>query len=92
MKNQGGILRHFVALVMTSVLFSGGESVIAQPDEEKLTADSMRQDGVPQGEIIGPIVLNSKVFPGTVRNYWVYVPAQYDSGKAACLCVVKDGL
>ncbi len=92
MKNQGRILRYFVALVMASILFSGGESVIAQPNEEKLSADSMRQDGVPQGEIIGPIVLNSKVFPGTVRNYWVYVPAQYDSGKAACLCVVQDGL
>ena len=92
MKNQDRLVRCFVALIMTSVLFAGGRSVNAQPDEEKLTPDSMRQDGVPQGEIIGPIVFNSKVFPGTVRNYWVYVPAQYDSGKAACLCVVQDGL
>ena len=92
MKTQCNVWRFLIALAIACVVFTQGESAIAQPDEEKLTADSMRQEGVPQGDIVGPIVFNSKVFPGTVRNYWVYVPAQYDSEQAACLCVVQDGL
>ena len=37
---------------------------------------------MPQGKIIGPTVLPSKVYPNTTRNYWVYVPAQYDASRA----------
>ena len=31
------------------------------------------------------------VYPDTTRNYWVYVPAQYDAAKPACLMVFQDG-
>ena len=31
------------------------------------------------------------VYPNTTRNYWVYVPAQYDAAKPACLMVFQDG-
>jgi sugar lactone lactonase YvrE/enterochelin esterase-like enzyme len=34
----------------------------------------------------------SKVFPGTVRDYWLYVPAQYDPAKPACVYVNQDGV
>ncbi len=54
--------------------------------------DSKRQDGVPQGKIEGPFPWKSTIFPGTVRDYWVYVPAQYDGSKPACVMVVQDGL
>jgi gluconolactonase len=33
----------------------------------------------------------SRVFPGTVRDCWIYVPAQYDAAKPACVFVVQDG-
>jgi len=33
----------------------------------------------------------SKIFPGTHRDYWVYVPAEYDSKKPACLMIFQDG-
>jgi enterochelin esterase-like enzyme/sugar lactone lactonase YvrE len=33
----------------------------------------------------------SKIFPGTVRDYWVYVPAQYAAEKPACVMVFEDG-
>src|SRR5512133_3096460 len=33
----------------------------------------------------------SKIFPGTVRDYWVYAPAQYRPEKPACLMVFQDG-
>ena len=44
------------------------------------------------GEIKGPFVLKSGIYPGTERNYWIYVPRQYDASKPACLMVVQDGL
>ena len=33
----------------------------------------------------------SKIFPGTTRDYFVYVPKQYDASKPACLMVFFDG-
>ncbi len=34
---------------------------------------------------------DSKIFPGTHRDYWVYLPAEYDESKPACLMVFQDG-
>jgi enterochelin esterase family protein len=33
----------------------------------------------------------SKVFEGTIREYWVYVPAQYDGTTPAAVMVFQDG-
>lgn len=59
--------------------------------EYKLGPDSMRQPGVPQGKVTKYTWSNSKIYPGTTRDYWVYVPAQYDPAKPACLMVFQDG-
>ncbi|HKB36081.1 MAG TPA: SMP-30/gluconolactonase/LRE family protein, partial [Gemmataceae bacterium] len=34
----------------------------------------------------------SKIFPGTTRDYWVYVPKQYDPARPACVYVNQDGI
>ena len=60
-------------------------------DFYKLGPDSMPQEGVPHGELQGPHVLPSEVFPGTQHTYWVYVPAQYDAVHPASLMVFQDG-
>src|SRR5690606_37040756 len=60
-------------------------------DDYRLGPDSMPQDGVPRGRLIGPRPWASKVFEGTMRNYWIYVPAQYDASKPACVMVFQDG-
>jgi enterochelin esterase-like enzyme len=57
----------------------------------KLGPDSLPQDGVPKGKLEGPILFKSKVFDGTVRQYWVYVPEQYKADKPACVLVFQDG-
>ena len=57
----------------------------------KLGPDSRPHEGVPQGELTGPFVLPSKVFPGTQHTYWVYVPAQYDPQTPASLMIFQDG-
>jgi enterochelin esterase-like enzyme len=60
-------------------------------DDYTLGADSQRQEGVPQGKVSKHEWKDSKVFPGTTRDYWVYVPAQYDGAKSACVMVFQDG-
>jgi sugar lactone lactonase YvrE/enterochelin esterase-like enzyme len=54
--------------------------------------DSKPQDGVPKGTVTKATFAQSKVFPGTSRDYWVYVPAQYDRSKPAPVMVFQDGL
>jgi sugar lactone lactonase YvrE/enterochelin esterase-like enzyme len=54
--------------------------------------DSKPQEGVPKGEVIKGTFENSKVFPGTTREYWVYVPKQYDSRNTTPFMIFQDGL
>jgi len=63
----------------------------APNSQYRLGPDSLPQEGVPKGEIRGPFVIQSKVFPGTQHTYWVYVTAQYDPSKPADLMVFQDG-
>jgi enterochelin esterase-like enzyme len=71
---------------LTSITFAQGEDAFY-----KLGPDSMVQEGVPQGKVAGPFTLPCEVFPGTQHTYWVYVPAQYEAAKPACLMVFNDG-
>lgn len=57
----------------------------------RLGPDSMPQEGVPKGEIRGPFVIQSNVYPGTQHTYWVYVPQQYDPAVPTALMVFQDG-
>jgi len=54
--------------------------------------DSKPQPGVPKGEVIKLSFEKSKIFPDTVRDYWIYVPAQYKPDKPACVFVMQDGI
>ena len=74
-------------LVLTIALTSTATAV----DDYKLGADSQRHDGVPHGKVTQHKFTKSKVFPGTERDYWVYVPAQYDGKQQACVMVFQDG-
>lgn len=55
-------------------------------------ATSANAADVPRGEVTRYSFDQSKIFPGTVRDYWVYVPRQYDPAKPACLYVNQDGI
>ncbi|WP_435010725.1 SMP-30/gluconolactonase/LRE family protein [Tundrisphaera lichenicola] len=46
----------------------------------------------PQGEVTKYTFADSKIFPGTTRDYWVYVPKQYDPARPACVYVNQDGI
>ncbi len=47
---------------------------------------------VPKGEIAKYTFAASKIFLGSTRDYWVYVPKQYDPAKPACVHVNQDGI
>jgi enterochelin esterase family protein len=81
------------AVLLTMAILMAGTEAFAQGLDSfyKLGPDSMEQEGVPHGKIVGPHTLPCKVYPGTAHTYWVYVPAQYDGSKAASLMIFNDG-
>jgi enterochelin esterase family protein len=84
-------MRPAIALLSVCLLAFPALGQPPQKKTYKLGPDSLPQQGVPQGKLEGPMLFKSKVFDGTVRQYWVYVPAQYRADKPACVLVFQDG-
>jgi len=57
-----------------------------------LRAEESASAEVPKGEVAKYTFDQSKIFPGTTREFWVYVPKQYDPAKPACVHVNQDGI
>src|SRR5215510_7843802 len=53
--------------------------------------DAKERPGVPKGKLIQQSKWTSKIFEGTTRDWWVYVPAQYKPENPACVMVFQDG-
>ena len=53
---------------------------------------SVEHPGVPKGEVLEFSFSSSKIFPGTSREYWIYIPAQYRPDHPACVYVNQDGV
>ncbi len=62
------------------------------PETYPVDPASVAQAGVPKGELLKFSFTNSKIFPGTQRDYWIYVPAQYKPEQPACVYVNQDGV
>jgi len=62
-----------------------------KPGEYPPTADSIAQPGVAKGKLVGPLEFKSNVITGTVRRYWIYVPAGYNPKEPPNLLVFQDG-
>ncbi len=65
-------------------------AALLSAEEYKLGPDSQVRD-VPHGKVTKYSFTASRIFPGTTRDYWVYIPAQYDPAHPACLTVFQDG-
>jgi gluconolactonase len=85
-------MQRFLAPIAIAVLSGGAVSAQAPSDASKypLGPDSHKQTNVPTGSVTKH-TWTSKIFPGTVRDYWVYVPAQYKGDAPACVMVFQDG-
>ncbi len=82
--------RLFLILLIASILSS--ILAVRAADDYVLGPESTeRASGVPAGRVEQFEFNESKVFPGTRRHGWVYVPAQYDGSKPAALMVFQDG-
>lgn len=53
--------------------------------------DRVVHPGVPQGKVTTGQFAESKIYPGTTREFSVYVPAQYKAEEPAALMVFMDG-
>src|SRR5262245_55408760 len=64
---------------------------VGAADDSTFGPDSVPQNGVPKGKVTQFKWKTSKVFEGTERDCWLYVPAQYDGKTPACVMVFQDG-
>ena len=64
----------------------GGSSTTGR-DQLALAVDYLRD-----GDVIHFKFESSKIFPGTNRDVWVYVPKQHDGKTPACVHVNQDGV
>lgn len=62
-----------------------------KPGDYPLTADSLVNPNIAHGRLEGPFEFRSTVIAGTVRRYWIYVPANYDAKSPPNLLVFQDG-
>ena len=82
-----------IVLSVAAVLLAscaGVSGASAQPATEATAETAV--ESPPKGEVIQREFAASKIYPGTTRNYWIYVPAQYDGTTPACVHIQQDGI
>ena len=76
------ISRSLTTALLCGLLLSSANAA----DDYKLGPDSQRQPDVPRGTVTKGI-WESKIFPGTVRDYWIYVrPSTMEKHLPASWC------
>ncbi|MCC6509382.1 MAG: hydrolase, partial [Pirellulaceae bacterium] len=76
----------------TTTVLTSTACAQSRPDEVyPVHPDSLVKEGVPSGTIKQGTFDQSKLYPGTTRDYWVYIPKQYDGSRPAALMVFQDG-
>jgi enterochelin esterase family protein len=87
-------MRRLLSLVAVVALFAAlmpSPRSATAADDYTLGPDSSPQAETPKGKVTQFKWDKSKVFEGTVRDCWLYVPAQYDGKTPACVMVFQDG-
>jgi enterochelin esterase-like enzyme len=79
-----------VVSLMVSPMLLAQEEKPTEPQKYELGPDSKPVAGVPEGTVIKHS-WTSNIFEGTVRDYYVYVPAKYDAAKPTAVMVFQDG-
>jgi enterochelin esterase family protein len=78
-------MRHHLAFALFAT------AAFAADSDYTLGPDSQPQN-VPHGTVKQmPPFTTSQVFPGTTRDWWLYIPAQYKAAEPACVMVFFDG-
>src|SRR6187455_929489 len=85
-------MRHALAVLVAVVSLTAQQAPQLPPAGPPPGPDSEVQPGTPTGDVIKGEFAESKVYPGTWREYWVYIPRQLDRAKPAPVMVFQDGL
>jgi enterochelin esterase family protein len=70
------------------------EKPLGQPRQLEaypVNPENVPQAGVPKGTLVQQPAWKSKIFDGTTRDWWIYVPAQYRPESPAAVMVFQDG-
>jgi enterochelin esterase family protein len=75
---------------LTCLLLLASLTAAFAESDYPLGPDSLVQEGVPKGTL-SKYEWKSEIFAGTVRDYWVYIPAQYKADTPTAVMVFQDG-
>jgi enterochelin esterase family protein len=89
--NRSLIARSFAVSVIAFLVATNSGVAAPTDDVYRLGPDSEPQPGVPRGKVSEWAKLPSEAYPGTLHDYCVYVPAQYDRTRPAALMLFQDG-
>lgn len=79
----------FLARLLFCLTLTPG--ILRAADDYRPGPEAQRKAGVPEGRVESFELKESKVFPGTERNVWVYIPRQYDGTAALPFMIFQDG-
>jgi gluconolactonase len=88
-KRQGGLVFWILCLAWMGSACGANQEAFPDRQAQDLAAP---ESEIPAGVVEGPFKLTSLIYPGTQREYWLYVPAQYDAEKPACSLILQDGI
>ncbi|MBI3878267.1 MAG: hypothetical protein HY300_20285, partial [Verrucomicrobia bacterium] len=83
--------RHLLPISLAAALAASAPLRVHAADEFKAAPDHQFNPNVPHGRVIEHKDWQSKVFTNTIRDWWIYVPAQYTPDKPASVMVFQDG-
>ncbi len=81
----------YIVRILTVCVSACLGAAAAQDDAYRKGPDSSPKPGVPSGQVTQHQWSSSAIYPGTTRDYWIYVPAQYEGSAPAALFVALDG-
>ncbi len=68
------------------------QQIQSELSETYMSPDGKPNPAVPHCEMLHGTLGTSPIYPGTERNFQVYVPAQYDPAHPACFLLRLDGI
>ncbi len=84
------IMKKIFFLLIYLSIYTVFSQINIRTDIEK-TEDHFLKEGVPKGELKGPYNFYSKIYKGMVRQYWLFIPAEYNAKEPASIIVFQDG-
>src|SRR5688572_19880913 len=77
-------MRFLLPLLFTATLALAADDFVESPLHRE-------NPDIPKGTVTKMPVWESKIFAGTTRDWWIYVPAQYKAEQAAAVMIFQDG-